>query len=107
VNFTTPSTVWQAQPKKEERGFFFFALIQFCEIKRLTAKKSKILFLLFCIFLRPNFVPREKHATKKKSYNSELKTLEGSPPGLPDFSLSKIPNRGKIYQITTKYTKWP
>jgi hypothetical protein len=28
-------------------------------------------------------------------------------PGLPDFSWSKIPKRGKIYQITTKYTKWP
>jgi hypothetical protein len=26
-------------------------------------------------------------------------------PGLPDFSWSKIPKRGKIYQITTKYTK--
>jgi hypothetical protein len=27
--------------------------------------------------------------------------------GLPDFSWSKIPKRGKIYQITTKYTKLP
>jgi hypothetical protein len=27
--------------------------------------------------------------------------------GLPDFSWSKIPTRGKIYQITTNYTKWP
>jgi hypothetical protein len=27
--------------------------------------------------------------------------------GLPDFSWSKIPKRGKMYQITTKYTKWP
>jgi hypothetical protein len=27
--------------------------------------------------------------------------------GLPDFSRSKVPKRGKIYQITTKYTKWP
>jgi hypothetical protein len=26
---------------------------------------------------------------------------------LPDLSWSKIPKRGKIYQITTKYTKWP
>jgi hypothetical protein len=30
-----------------------------------------------------------------------------SSPGLPDFSWSKIPKRRKIYQITTKYTKWP
>jgi hypothetical protein len=28
-------------------------------------------------------------------------------PGLPDFSWSKIPKRGKLYPITTKYTKWP
>jgi hypothetical protein len=27
--------------------------------------------------------------------------------GLPDFSWFKIPKRGKIIQITTKYTKWP
>jgi hypothetical protein len=27
------------------------------------------------------------------------------PPRLPDFSWSKIPKRGKIYQITTNYTK--
>jgi hypothetical protein len=26
--------------------------------------------------------------------------------GLPDFSWSKIPKWRKIYQITTKYTKW-
>jgi hypothetical protein len=26
---------------------------------------------------------------------------------LPDFSRYKIPKRGKIYQMTTKYTKWP
>jgi hypothetical protein len=28
-------------------------------------------------------------------------------PGLPDFSCYKIPKRGKIYHITTKYTKCP
>jgi hypothetical protein len=28
-------------------------------------------------------------------------------PGLPDFSWYKIPKRGKIYQMTTKYSKWP
>jgi hypothetical protein len=27
--------------------------------------------------------------------------------GLPDFSLYKIPKRGKIYQISTNYTKCP
>jgi hypothetical protein len=27
--------------------------------------------------------------------------------GLPDFSWSKIPKRGKIHQIITKYTIWP
>jgi hypothetical protein len=27
--------------------------------------------------------------------------------GLLDFSWSKVPKRGKIYQITTKYTEWP
>jgi hypothetical protein len=27
--------------------------------------------------------------------------------GLPDFSWYNIPKRGKIYQMTTKYTKWP
>jgi hypothetical protein len=27
--------------------------------------------------------------------------------GLPDFSWYNIPKRGKIYQITIKYTKWP
>jgi hypothetical protein len=27
--------------------------------------------------------------------------------GLPDFSWYKIPKRGKIYQMTTKYIKWP
>jgi hypothetical protein len=26
--------------------------------------------------------------------------------GLPDFSWYKIPKRGKIYQITTNYTKY-
>jgi hypothetical protein len=26
---------------------------------------------------------------------------------LPDFSWYKIPKRGEIYQMTTKYTKWP
>jgi hypothetical protein len=26
--------------------------------------------------------------------------------GLPDFSWYNIPKRVKIYQITTKYTKW-
>jgi hypothetical protein len=26
---------------------------------------------------------------------------------LPDFSWHKIPKRRKIYQTTTKYTKWP
>jgi hypothetical protein len=28
-------------------------------------------------------------------------------PGLPDFSRHNIPNRGKIYQMATKCTKWP
>jgi hypothetical protein len=28
-------------------------------------------------------------------------------PGLPDFSWSKIPKRGKFYPITTKCTKCP
>jgi hypothetical protein len=28
-------------------------------------------------------------------------------PELPDFSWCNIPKRGKIYQMTTKYTKWP
>jgi hypothetical protein len=27
--------------------------------------------------------------------------------GLPDFSFYSIPKSGKIYQTTTKYTKWP
>jgi hypothetical protein len=27
--------------------------------------------------------------------------------GLPDFSWYNIPTRRKIYQITTKYSKWP
>jgi hypothetical protein len=27
--------------------------------------------------------------------------------GLPDFSWYKIPKGGKIYQMTTKYIKWP
>jgi hypothetical protein len=30
---------------------------------------------------------------------------KGSLTGLPDFSWYKIPKRGKIYQMTTKYTK--
>jgi hypothetical protein len=30
-----------------------------------------------------------------------------SAPRLPDFSWYKIPKRGKKYQMTTKYTKWP
>jgi hypothetical protein len=28
-------------------------------------------------------------------------------PGLPDFSRYNPPKREKIYQMTTKYTKWP
>jgi hypothetical protein len=28
-------------------------------------------------------------------------------PGLPDFSWYDIPTQGKIYEITTKYTKLP
>jgi hypothetical protein len=28
-------------------------------------------------------------------------------PGLSDFSWYNIPKRGKIYQISIKYTKWP
>jgi hypothetical protein len=28
-------------------------------------------------------------------------------PGLPDFSWYKIPKLGEIFQMTTKYTKWP
>jgi hypothetical protein len=27
--------------------------------------------------------------------------------GLPDFSWSKLTKRGKVFQIITKYTKWP
>jgi hypothetical protein len=27
--------------------------------------------------------------------------------GLPDFSWFKIPKRGEIYQMITKYTNWP
>jgi hypothetical protein len=27
--------------------------------------------------------------------------------GLPDFSWYNIPKRGKMYQITIKYIKWP
>jgi hypothetical protein len=27
--------------------------------------------------------------------------------GLPDFSWCNIPKRGKIYQMTIKYSKWP
>jgi hypothetical protein len=33
------------------------------------------------------------------------RSFPGFETGLPDFSWSKIPKRGKIYQITTKYTK--
>jgi hypothetical protein len=28
-------------------------------------------------------------------------------PGLPNFSWHNIPKRGKMYQMTTKYNKWP
>jgi hypothetical protein len=28
-------------------------------------------------------------------------------PGFQDFSLHNIPKRGKIYQVTIRYTKWP
>jgi hypothetical protein len=28
-------------------------------------------------------------------------------PGLPDLSWCNIPKRGKMYQITIQYTKWP
>jgi hypothetical protein len=35
-----------------------------------------------------------------------LKSLRDPFPGLPDFSPYKIPKRGKLYQMTTKYTKW-
>jgi hypothetical protein len=34
-------------------------------------------------------------------------TLPGLTAGLPDFSLLNIPKRRKIYQIATKYIKWP
>jgi hypothetical protein len=36
-----------------------------------------------------------------------LQLLNGFQPGLPDFSRYNIPKRVKIYQITTKYTKYP
>jgi hypothetical protein len=41
---------------------------------------------------------RKRVATPKES---------GLEPGLPDFSWYNIPKGGKIYQMTTKYTKWP
>jgi hypothetical protein len=34
-------------------------------------------------------------------------SLELQISGLPDFSWYSIPKRGKIYQMTTNYTKWP
>jgi hypothetical protein len=44
-----------------------------------------------------------------KRGKAELMSVPGfkSSAGLPDFSCFNIPKRGKIYQITRKYTKWP
>jgi hypothetical protein len=36
-----------------------------------------------------------------------LKLAAWFTPGLPDLSWYKIPKRGEIHQMTTKYTKWP
>jgi hypothetical protein len=43
-------------------------------------------------------------AVRRNWTKSKKKSLTHAAPGLPDFSWSKIPKQGKIYQITTKYT---
>jgi hypothetical protein len=44
---------------------------------------------------------------RKKFYSPTVCAICVCLPGLPDFSWYNIPNRGKIYQITLKYLKWP
>jgi hypothetical protein len=47
----------------------------------------------------------------KKIWNAEqqkyLSETDEAAPGLPDFSWYDLPKRGKIYQMTTKYTQSP
>jgi hypothetical protein len=46
---------------------------------------------------------KNKYFLSSNGYEQE----QAFAPGLPDFSWFKIPKRGKLYQISTKYTKWP
>jgi hypothetical protein len=78
----------------------------------------------------PSFTPRDEHALlfirrkgRTEGQHPNLNVREQSSPpranwrrgtvvigyawGLPDFSWYKIPKRGKIYRITTNYTKCP
>jgi hypothetical protein len=43
----------------------------------------------------------------EKPENSESYFYVSPGAGLPDFSWYNIPKRGKTYQITIKYSKWP
>jgi hypothetical protein len=55
----------------------------------------------------PNVLWLKLPYAKVSASNSQIPQRTCNLPGLPDFCWSKVPKRGKIYQITTKYTKLP
>jgi hypothetical protein len=50
-----------------------------------------------------------RRCAKNVEAAADLDQPAGAQPetGLPDLCWYNTPNRGKIYKITTKYTKWP
>jgi hypothetical protein len=65
-----------------------------------TTSRSILPFLAFLLFV---FLFLAK--VEMIEYLKFLRTMMRT--GLPDFSWYNIPKRGKMYQITTKYTKLP
>jgi hypothetical protein len=83
------------------------------------ALRQRMKFDMLYMCIHTNFLFRKKTFRKHKETNMRLQlvcmytmyvrfdSLCHCQPGLPDFPWYNIPKWGKLYQITTKYTKCP
>jgi hypothetical protein len=94
--------------QQSEKVFFFLAerkkkyfIVFLCTTVRLL-RGFGAADVLFCRKLSP----RKKTILMQSFHQPTIRVFSPSDSGLPDFSCSKVPERGEIYKMAIKYFQW-
>jgi hypothetical protein len=90
----SPRGDWFRKVVAAKQGGCNFFSVLVCSFHRFTRGRWEPVFFLIIFLIGTSF-------------NDRLMPKPFLVTGLPDFTSSKIPKQGKIYQNTTKNTKWP